>query len=334
MKNYHNLIDQYSDTLLSCSHVVGVGFGPKRKQGEKIGEKAIVILVDQKVPKDELPNKDIVPQKLGSYKTDVVEIGKLEFLGARRKRVRPAQPGVSIGHYKISAGTLGAVVRDKRSGQPLILSNNHVLANLSNGRDGRAQTGDSILQPGKYDNGLQSEDVIAYLERFIPIYSGMGSSSCPLAALAESVVNNVLHFFRPDYSFKLYKEKPKNSVDCALAKPINDDILKEEILGIGEIAGTADYEIGTNVKKSGRTTGVTTGKIKVIDTTVEINMSETESAVFENQFITDPMSSPGDSGSVVLNKENKAVGLLFAGSGYASVCNDIHLVCDALDIRL
>jgi hypothetical protein len=45
-----------------------------------------------------------------------------------RQRMRPAQGGVSIGHYKITAGTLGCLVRDGKGGT-YILSNNHVLAN-------------------------------------------------------------------------------------------------------------------------------------------------------------------------------------------------------------
>jgi hypothetical protein len=36
--------------------------------------------------------------------------------------------GVSIGHYKGTAGTAGCLVKDKKTGEILILSNAHVLA--------------------------------------------------------------------------------------------------------------------------------------------------------------------------------------------------------------
>lgn len=55
-----------------------------------------------------------------------------------RFRIRKAPGGVSVGHYKITAGTLGCLAT--RGRRLLILSNNHVLANSNN-----ARTGDPIL---------------------------------------------------------------------------------------------------------------------------------------------------------------------------------------------
>ena len=70
-----------------------------------------------------------------------------------RRRLRPAQGGFSVGHYQITAGTLGTCCYDLSPfpGIPsryYILSNNHVLANANN-----ARVGDPILQPGPYDGG-------------------------------------------------------------------------------------------------------------------------------------------------------------------------------------
>ena len=73
-------------------------------------------------------------------------------------------PGISIGHYSITAGTFGAVVRDAATNARLILSNNHVLANSNSG-----SKGDTILQPGRYDGGKDPQDRIAELERFVTI---------------------------------------------------------------------------------------------------------------------------------------------------------------------
>ena len=333
MVEHRQLISEYRDSLLECSHVIGVGYGQKEKKGQKLEEEAIVVLVDKKVSQDKLNKEDIVPNKLGSYKTDVIETGKLELQNLRKSKMRPAQPGVSIGHFGISAGTMGAVVKDRRTGEKLILSNNHVLANISNGRDGRASKGDPILQPAKYDNGLQSEDIIGYLERFVPLKAEFGEQLCPLLKGFEFLVNNIIKKFKADYQFKIQKRKPKNDVDCAVASPRKEKKVQKEILEIGEVKETDDPVLEETVKKSGRSTGLTKGKIRVIDTTVEVKMTEDKSAVFERQFITDPMSTPGDSGSLVVNSKNRAVGLLFAGSGQASVCNDINLVFSALGIE-
>src|SRR5713101_5810378 len=64
-----------------------------------------------------------------------------------RTRRRPLVVGCSIGHFRITAGTLGCFVSTK-SGEPRILSNNHVLANENSGKKG-----DAIIQPGQFDGG-------------------------------------------------------------------------------------------------------------------------------------------------------------------------------------
>ena len=79
--------------------------------------------------------------------------------------------------------------------------------------------------------------------------------------------------------------------------------------------------------------GVTSSKINLTNATVEVQMTEKESAIFSNQFVVGPMSEAGDSGSLILDMNNKAVGLLFAGSSKATICNEITNVCDSLNIK-
>jgi hypothetical protein len=86
------------------------------------------------------------------------------------------------------------------------------------------------------------------------------------------------------------------------------------------------------VRKSGRSTGLTTGQITVIDTTVNVSYGE-KSAQFEGQIVTGPMSAPGDSGSLLVAGDSlHAVGLLFAGSDQSTVFNPIQDVLDGLDV--
>ena len=329
---YKKIISKYKYKLFRLNHVVGVGYGLKEKGGKKTDRDAIVILVDKKVPERKLSKRNIVPQKMEDYRTDVIEIGDIQFLNTRTERLRPVQPGISIGHYKISAGTLGAIVRDKNTKNPLLLSNNHVLANITNGSDGRAKTGDPILQPGVYDNGSKDNDVVAHLERFIPIRKN-DEMDCPIARGMESLSNLFINAVRPEYTMKLFKMGVENSVDCAVAKPINNDIVNSKIIEVGKVNGVRSPEVGMKVKKSGRTTGLTKSKIKVIDASVEVKMSENESTVFSDQIIMEPFSSAGDSGSLILDEQNNAVGLLFAGSNQATVGNKIENVLNQLDIE-
>lgn len=292
------VMQKHQDQIFNLPNIVGVGIGCKVQNGIISQKPAIVALVVKKVDKAYLPEASMVPAELDGVITDVREVGEIKLLG-RTDRQRPACPGISIGHYKITAGTFGAMVYDTQTGEPLILSNNHVLANVTNGRDGRSAIGDAIYQPGSYDGGT-SADTIAHLHRFVPVYYGSNSKA--------------------------------NLVDCAVAKPISNDLIIDEIMEIGKVAGVAQAEVGMNVKKSGRTTGLTTGTIDTVHTTVKVNMG-VGTATFKDQIVAGAMSKGGDSGSLVLNEQNEAVGLLFAGSDYTTIFNDIHNVLSALKVR-
>jgi len=153
----------HEDTLLAKNNVVGVGVGYKESNGVVTDELAVVVLVQSKQPLVALAAEDVIPKELEGMKTDVIEVGYLRAQQSPKERFRPSIPsGVSIGHHRITAGTLGTVVKDKRTGEAFILSNNHVLANSND-----AIIGDQILQPGPLDGGKDPADVVARLERFV-----------------------------------------------------------------------------------------------------------------------------------------------------------------------
>ncbi|MEW6447781.1 MAG: hypothetical protein AB1426_06805 [Bacillota bacterium] len=326
---------RYKKRLLSIPNALGVGLGKKMVRGSETDQTAIVVFVEKKLPPGYLTRATMVPKTIGDVKTDVVETGRFRLLGKFTGRQRPAQPGLSIGHYLITAGTFGAVVYDSKTDKPLILSNNHILANASNGRDRRCRPGDPILQPAPFDGGELGRDTIAILERFIPMRYGAIQATCPVAAGAEYYVNTLLRVYYPQYRMRLYRlQETANKVDCAVAKPVEDDLIKNEILEIGAIKGIAECKPGLEVKKCGRTSGLTSGVIKYTDVTTTVDVGEERQAVFEDQFMTSQMSRGGDSGALVLDENGNAVGLLFAGSDDYTLCNDIRNVLDALNVRL
>ena len=240
---------------------------------------------------------------------------------------------MSIGHYKVTAGTFGAVVYDVRTGEPLILSNNHVLANSSNGRDGRAKIGDPILQPGRYDGGTD-DDVIARLHRFIPIELEVSEPDCKLASAAQRFLNRVVRRIRRNYEVKIERySAATNLVDAAVAKPLSRNLISEDILDLGVPRGTSEVVVGQTVRKSGRTSGTNQGEVKVVHATIRVSMGEIGSAVFTDQVLTTSMARPGDSGSVVVDEYNRVCGLLSAGSQTVSVFARIQNVCEALGVR-
>ncbi len=319
--------------LLGLDNVVGVGIGNKEVQGSLTGESSVTVLVKKKLPRSDVPVSQSIPKKISRVVTDVIEVGEIVLLN-RTERVRPAVPGSSIGHPNVTAGTFGAVVRDRKSGKPLILSNNHVLANISDGKDGRARIGDPILQPGRYDGG-RPEDVLAYLERFVPIYRVASRATCRLALAAEGFANMVLRSLQPSYEIRLVSRCNKeNLVDAAVARPVSDDMIDADILEVGAVSKCRDVELGMKVKKSGRTSGVTTGVVRVIGATLKVSLGEVGEAYFADQIVTTAMGQPGDSGSLVVSEDGAAVGLLGAGSDRATICSRIKNVLDLLDVML
>jgi len=204
----------------------------------------------------------------------------LESFTAKR---RPCPGGYSIGHPRVTAGTLGGVAR-VGSVWGYILSNNHVLAAENSGAGG-----DAIYQPGVYDGGT-SADTIGHLDRWVPVNVSGGN----------------------------------NEVDCAFAKALDlwDQNVTRHVEGIGTPAAEADATVGQAVRKSGRTTEVTTGTIVSDNATVRLSYGGGQ-AVFINQLQYTRMTQGGDSGSLVWDQNSlTVVGLHFAGSSSASYGKD------------
>jgi hypothetical protein len=323
--------EEHKDKILAKPNVVGVGVGYKVSGGTKTSEISIVALVRQKVPRAALEPEAAVPRTLDGVSTDVVQVGDLIALQAPTDRWRPAPGGVSIGHVRVTAGTLGCVVR-ARSGVRLILSNNHVLANSND-----ASPGDVILQPGAVDGGQEPEDAIALLERFCPIEFSESPGTCSLARAVAAIGNALARLVGSRHRLKTYWTNPQavNLVDAAVARPLDDRSVSDEILGIGAVTGTAPAQLAMRVRKSGRTTGLTTGEITVLHTTVSVGYGPGKTAQFEDQIVSGPMSSPGDSGSLLVSADGpQAVGLLFAGSDQATIYNPIQAVLDCLEVTI
>jgi len=79
-KAYHRAAgvrNQYEEFLREKANVVGVGVGLQMKGGKPTGEIAIVVLVREKVPADQLAPEDVLPAQLEGVPIDVHEIGEI-----------------------------------------------------------------------------------------------------------------------------------------------------------------------------------------------------------------------------------------------------------------
>ncbi len=336
LQDARRALEERRDDLLDRRNVVAVGVGRKVVAGEETDELAIVASVIAKRPRETLPPGELVPPTVDGVPTDVVRTGPIFAFQNPRDRFRPAPGGVSLGHASITAGTLGCLVR--KQGRLYILSNNHVIANSND-----AAVGDPILQPGSADGGRNPADLIARLSEWVPIEfeggDGGGGSPCAIAGAAAGILNTAaaavgsrtrLRPVRVDAA----PAAAANLVDCAIAEPLDEADVSPEILQIGSIAGLAEGTLGMSIKKSGRTTGLTTGTIQQIDVTVQVSYGPGRVATFVDQLLAGPISQGGDSGSAVLNDANQLVGLLFAGSINTTIINRIQNVFSALQLSL
>src|SRR2546430_2577912 len=120
--------------LFARANVVGVAIGTKRIHEQDTRERCITVFVERKRPMEQLRRRDVVPKEMSGVLTDVVETGRFSAMPltqtveeGRTHRMRPAEGGVSIGHYRITAeATIGAVVR--KSGRTTGLTEGHVTA--------------------------------------------------------------------------------------------------------------------------------------------------------------------------------------------------------------
>jgi len=259
--------EKHGASIMAKKNVVGMGVGYKETKGVKTDRMALVVMVTKKVSVEELKSGDVIPADIEGVITDVIEVGEIVALQTRTDRWRPAPGGVSIGHYKITAGTLGVLVRDVETNEILILSNNHVMANSND-----ATQGDPILQPGPYDGGTVAGDTIANLERFVPIQfeSEPPPIPCPVSKAAAGIGNFFARLVGSKHRLLSVVIQQANQVDGALAKPVSPDVVSNEILEIGSVMEDKEAELGMEVKKSGRTTGLATGTVQLLDASVQV----------------------------------------------------------------
>jgi hypothetical protein len=289
--------------IINMKNVVGIGISEKISDMKATGKLSLTFYVEKKIAPEKLQLDELIPAKLDvsitgneDIVTDVVVIGKL------RPEInygnKPIQPGFSIGHVKVTAGTLGAIVTDGKD--HYILSNSHVLA-----RSGQATKGDSILYPAKQDGGKHPADLVALLHDFTA--------------------------FVPGGDFV-------NFADCAIAKPTEERMadLISTIQDVGIPKGVIKPKRGMKVVKVGRTTGKTEGEIRDINFRFVLDYGKGVGNIgFTDQVLCTRYTDGGDSGSLVIDqKSGKAVGLHFAGANGGSVFNPIDKVLESLNMKL
>lgn len=299
-------------------NLIGVGYGPKECQDDVTLDLSIRLYVPEKIRDEKKLPSPRFTEKLGEFPTDVIEVGSLNANPQDNKssvanHLRPALGGTSVGLYiegNETSGTLGMVVPGTGAyrGRYFILSNNHVLANLN-----KAKTGAPIVQPGSLDGGTEKRDQIG--EFFKCVQLELGRAKLQL------------------------NDQPKNIVDAALAK-VEFGNVSREIYWIGYPKGWRKKETvqkafttakgRLKVQKVGRTTNYTVGEVRDLGFDGRVDYANGKFAYFEDQLLITSatkwhrFAEEGDSGAIVLDMENRIIGLLFGAGKTYSVANHIE----------
>jgi endonuclease G, mitochondrial len=307
-------------THLGDPNVSMIDIGQRRRNGELEDELTIRFHVRRKLSLLQLQAAADqgytrpVPREIAAgavaFKTDVVQGDyRTEGLGwwnrpkparnGHAGRTDPLCGGISISDpFHNTYGTLGGRVHDRATGQPMILSNFHVLA-----VEWTARAGQRIYQPGRMDGGAPA-DTVATLVRHAMAFN-LDAAVATLLPNSRPLINHQLGLgpvsgvARPQIGRRVVKSGARTEVTYGL------------VTGVEGVVGPLRYG---NLKRS---------IAHVL--TIEPQQSE------------DLVSAGGDSGSWWLDQATmQAVGLHFAGqfAPDTALAIDMAIILDALNVDI
>ena len=229
-------------------------------------------------------------------------------------------PGISIGHFRGSAGTLGGFVRisSKKEMWTGIIGSSHVLSMINSG-----QKGEDIIQPGWPDGPRVFDNRIGTLENY----------------------TYLVHYQQ--------KGDALNTEDIAVIRPLAEDRLpisnlvtnpkdqKKKINLKGCLPSKELFkQLGESVYKVGRSSGFTEGILDVTNVPqYSVQLPNGRLYIFSDvaavkNISRRPFSEPGDSGSIVYTSEGKAIGTVLGASSTHSFVVPLSTSLEAVKAEL
>ena len=303
------------DRLLSMPGVNAVDVGYKYVNGQRTDVVAIRVSVSKKKPLSQVPKSQRVADQIDGLPTDVIErtYHLQQFsnrmaveditLQADTTNYRPLKGGISIGPCRavggfVFAGTLGAIVKDNASGNPMMLSNFHVMC-VDNGWT----VGDDMTQPSRVDTGSCPADTVGKLQRATLSASVDGA----IASLASGI----------GYACEI--------VDIGAVAGTNTATLGMAVRKRGRTTGLTYGSVDSVSLSVNIDYGDGIG-VKTLTNQLGVAPDTTHNPKF---------SDHGDSGSVIVDNDRKVVSLLFAGSDDGhTIGNPIAAVLSELNVQL
>jgi hypothetical protein len=302
--------ESVEDEILKQPGITGVGVGYKYVGGKRTDQISVQVFVKSK--KKTVPKGEMIPAAIGGVPTDVIErtfvphpalkkVLEMEPM-ADTGTYNPVKGGISIGPCRavggyVYAGTLGVPVRDKTTGDPLLLSNFHVMC-----IDSGWSVGDQMTQPSRVDTGSCPGGVVGTLLR-AALTASVDGAVCTLSGRGSACEIVDIGAVTGTAAAALNMAVRKRGRTTGLTYGTVDSV---------SLSVSVDYGDGIGVKTLTNQIGLQPDLAK-----------------------NPKFGDHGDSGSVVVDGSGKVVGLYFAGSDDGTgVANPIAAVLSALNIEM
>ncbi|KAI0976419.1 hypothetical protein F4678DRAFT_456743 [Xylaria arbuscula] len=302
-----------------------------------------------------------------------VEVAKAKtFKEVRNVAPRTAQPydpnsknpfgryslGRSIGVEQLDGpGTLGGFITVDSAGKPRVygLTNNHVVnigktTNTQPTSPTYIETGNTIYCPNYHDleaTKIQTGNskISSYKVGKVKTASGRGLAM-PVGAVHPCLVDWALIDLNTETLKNMTSANPKLKANAQLPRTPQEQLTKPYPTSIS-YDPNVHLVPGMSVHKWGRTTGVTSGEVKLVRSVMNIAAAEQWKGSIHNpngtteiaELVVGPRRSlpfcePGDSGSLVVDDAGHVVGLLCARANDDTLVTDIRVVFESIRAAL
>lgn len=351
------------DVLFKKKNVTRVGIGYKRTGNTMVEKMCFVVTVAEKMAMEELLPEDLIPQEIFGIPTDVIMPQAMKLLsdaptpppGVYTSDERPLIAGVELAGKVY--GTLGCFARRNSDDSLVMLSNYHVMIGKGKDPAALAKKGDPVFQPLGSPVGKIVDFKRPDAGKVGKVDAAIATVNIPPTADNIVISNKIKGLGK--------RKNPGNPPDPDPEKDYTTDdewirgvALKKSVDKGNGVMIMYPVKVGERVRKVGRTTGRTIGEVVRIDILPAIPVGDdpadtpAEKRNYIGQFEIKPIdtntevSKDGDSGSVVVDDENRIAGLLFTGLDKFSnggpsandpdkaLVNNIHDVLHALHISI
>lgn len=285
------ILKEHYEALNKIDNVIATGIGFRLKNNQYSKEVCIYAVVRKKIHIDKLDNDQIIPKNIDGIPIDVVE---------RKEKV--------LFTLKMDPSQLPKTTLD-----------------------GPIKGGIAISNYIPEDEKVEVGTLGALVQ--VPI-----STSGPFNALLSN--EHVIYAKNAQNGHPIYTYNPKEKIarNCKAARDVDGGLAKmdatielsNEVIDIGPLQGWAHAQLGETVRKYGSTTKLTYGFINKI----ELVLNGSELVITQLEILpldpNQPFGDHGDSGAVVVNDDNKVVGLFWGtyrnkrGEVYANGIDEVR----------